>query len=152
MTKTESCNEFHGKIYFLSTRQVFKLKTENQLGSCSTNKTNQNKRKMTYQNPCKRYLIISSLIWSLKKTQKHWKIILKKKWTQHFQFRRIYYFWLLSYLCSYICYQNYGKPNWNQISELSVRIYEITYTFYLGHVGFYIHLLMALEPVCCKKR
>ena len=62
MTKTKCYNEFHGKIYFLSTRQVFKLKAENQLGSCSTNKNNQNKNKMTYQNPCKRYLIISSLI------------------------------------------------------------------------------------------
>ena len=66
MTKAKCYNEFHGKIYFFSIRQVFKLKTENQLASCSTNKNNQNKRKMTYQNPCKRYLIISSSIWSLK--------------------------------------------------------------------------------------
>ena len=70
MTKTKCYNEFHGKIYFLSNRQVFKLKTENQLPRCSTNKNNQNKRKMTYQNPCKRYLIISSLIWSLENSKK----------------------------------------------------------------------------------
>ena len=70
ITNIKCYNEFHGKIYFLCIRQVFKLKTENQLGSCSTNKNNQNKRKMTYQNPCKRYLIISSLIWSLENSKK----------------------------------------------------------------------------------